>query len=371
MKTALSFDDVLLVPRKSEIKSREDVFLYSELKETFFGFNLPIISSPMDTVTGKKMINSMKDYGGLGIAHRYCSIEEQVDMITAQEPEKRQLFSFGVYPAKLAPRGITAEYPPNLEEPYTSRTTPGAAIGATGDYLERAQELVKAGCNLICVDVAHGHHVSVRDALKALKAQFGDDIILIAGNVATAKGFKDLSKWGADAIRVGIGGGSICSTRLQTGHGVPTLQSIIDCAESGCDAKIIADGGIRNAGDIVKAYAAGADFVMLGSMLAGTDQTPGQVFSSQDGKKYKVYRGMASVEAQVDWRGQARSLEGISTTIPYKGCVGKILQNLEQNIRSGLSYSGAEHLLDLYYKSKFIRQTQAGMRESFTHILTK
>lgn len=372
MKTALSFDDVLLVPRKSEIKSRGDVILYSELKETFFGFNLPIISSPMDTVTGKKMINSMKDYGGVGIAHRYCSIEEQVDMITIEEPEKRKHLNFPDMWLKGSSRGLfSVEYPPHLEEPYTSRTTPGAAIGATGDYLERAQELVKAGCNLICVDVAHGHHVSVRDALKALKAQFGDDVILIAGNVATAKGFKDLSKWGADAIRVGIGGGSICSTRLQTGHGVPTLQSIIDCAESGCDAKIIADGGIRNAGDIVKAYAAGADFVMLGSMLAGTDQTPGQVFSSQDGKKYKVYRGMASVEAQVDWRGQARSLEGISTTIPYKGCVGKILQNLEQNIRSGLSYSGAEHLLDLYCNSKFVRQTQAGMRESFTHILNK
>ena len=371
MKTALSFDDVLLVPRKSEIKSRRDVILYSELKETFFGFYLPIISSPMDTVTGKKMINSMKDYGGVGIAHRYCSIEEQVDMITIEEPAKRQRLHFLDIGFKGSPRGLGVEYPQHLEEPYTSRTTPGAAIGATGDYLERAQELVKAGCNLLCVDVAHGHHVTVRNALRTLKSQFGDDVILIAGNVATGKGFKDLSKWGADAIRVGIGGGSICSTRLQTGHGIPTLQSIIDCAESGCDAKIIADGGIRNAGDIVKAYAAGADFVMLGSMLAGTDQTPGQVFSSQDGKKYKVYRGMASVEAQVDWRGQAKSLEGISTTIPYKGCVEKILQNLEQNIRSGLSYSGAEHLPDLYCKSKFIRQTQAGMNESFTHILSK
>ena len=360
MKTALSFDDVLLVPKKSAIKSRGDVILYSELKDKFFGLNLPIISSPMDTVTGKKMISSMKDQGGLGIAHRYCSIEEQVDMVSMQEPEKRD------NSLDYSPRKVWS-----LEEPYMHRTTPGAAIGVTGDYLERAQELVKAGCNLLCLDVAHGHHISVRDALKALKTQFCDDVILIAGNVATAKGFKDLSKWGADAVRVGIGGGSICSTRLQTGHGVPTLQSIIDCAESGCDAKIIADGGIRNAGDIVKAYAAGADFVMLGSMLAGTDQSPGQMFSSQDGKKYKVYRGMASVEAQVDWRGHARSLEGISTTIPYKGCVKKILEELEQNIRSGLSYSGAVHLPDLYCKSKFIRQTQAGMRESFTHILTK
>ena len=285
MKTTLSFDDVLLVPKKSAIKSRGDVILYSELKDKFFGLNLPIISSPMDTVTGKKMISSMKEQGGLGIAHRYCSIEEQVDMVSTQEPEKRDnsVESTLDY-LKFIVEGR------DLEEPYIHRTTPGAAIGVTGDYLERAQELVKAGCNLLCLDVAHGHHISVRDALKALKTQFCDDVILIAGNVATAKGFKDLSKWGADAVRVGIGGGSICSTRLQTGHGVPTLQSIIDCAESGCDAKIIADGGIRNAGDIVKAYAAGADFVMLGSMLAGTDQSPGQMFSSQDGKKYKVYR---------------------------------------------------------------------------------
>jgi IMP dehydrogenase len=247
--------------------------------------------------------------------------------------------------------------------------TAAAAIGVTGDFLERAQELVKAECKILCIDVAHGHHVSVKKALKKLKKQFGDDIVLIAGNVATARAFENLSDWGADAIRVGIGGGSICSTRIQTGHGVPTLQSVLDCAESEGDAKIIADGGIRNAGDIVKCLAAGADFVMLGSLLAGTDQTPGQVFTSAEGNKYKVYRGMASAEAQIDWRGKAKSLEGVSTTIPWKGSVKKILKDLEQNIRSGLSYSGATSIEDLYNSANFIKQTQAGMRESFTHIL--
>ena len=370
MKTALSFDDVLLVPRKSKIKSRRDVSLSSYLKGYFYSLSLPIISSPMDTVTGKRMIKSMKAHGGLGIAHRYCSIEEQVEMATPEtkKEKKNEPKVFKDYHFHSPRPGYTFL---DDDTPLIKEITTGAAIGVTGDYLERAQELVKAGCNVLCVDVAHGHHISVKEALKALKKEFGDDVVLIAGNVATKKAFEDLDRWGADAIRVGIGGGSICSTRLQTGHGVPTLQSIIDCTNADAKAKIIADGGIRNAGDIVKAYAAGADFVMLGSMLAGTDQSPGQVFSSQDGKKYKVYRGMASVEAQVDWRGQARSLEGISTTIPYKGSVVKILQDLEQNIRSGLSYSGAESIWDLYCKAKFIRQTQAGMKESFTHILTK
>ena len=237
--------------------------------------------------------------------------------------------------------------------------------------MERAQELVNNDCKILCIDVAHGHHTSVKKAIKALKKKFDDRVIIIAGNVATADGYCDLSDWGADAVRVGIGGGSICSTRIQTGHGVPTLQSIMDCVDSYGDAYIIADGGIRNSGDIVKALAAGANFVMLGSLLAGTDESPGQVFSTGEGKKYKVYRGMASVEAQVDWRGQARSLEGVSTTIPYKGSVMKVLSDLEQNIRSGLSYSGATDLKELYHKSKFIKQTNAGMIESSTHILSR
>ena len=340
MKTALSFDDVLLVPRMSEVQSRKEVDLSASLRDSDKVeiddevMSLPVISSPMDTVTAEKMMREMHYAGGLGIAHRYCSIEDQ---------------------AKFT-RGISY---------------PAAAIGVTGDFLERSQELVKTGCKVLCIDVAHGHHIAVKKALKLLKGEFNNDVAIIAGNVATARGFEHLSSWGADAVRVGIGGGSICSTRIQTGHGIPTLQAVIDCANSEGDAKIIADGGIRSAGDIVKSLAAGANFVMLGSMLAGTDQTPGQVFPSAEGSKYKVYRGMASVEAQVDWRGEARSLEGVSTTIPYKGCARVILKNLEQNIRSGLSYSGARNIADFQASCRFIQQTQAGLQESFTHILKK
>ena len=367
MKTALSFDDVLLVPKMSKIQSRSEVSLCSCLREETWDedtnkkiphvlLNLPIISSPMDTVTGRDMAMAMESAGGLGVIHRYCSIEEQVEMIKPKE--KPHGFWERIGPSRDA-----------LRTPSIRRIA--AAIGVTGDYVERAQELADNGCNIFCVDVAHGHHISVKKALKTLKKEFGDRAIIIAGNVATAKGYEALSRWGADAVRIGIGGGSICSTRIQTGHGVPTLQSVMDCVESEGDAYIIADGGIRNSGDIVKALAAGADFVMLGSLLAGTDESPGQVFSSSEGKKYKVYRGMASVEAQVAWRGEARSLEGVSTTIPYKGSVKKILADLEQNIRSGLSYSGAKDLTELYQNAKFIKQTNAGMRESSTHILSR
>ena len=388
MKTALSFDDVLLVPGMSKVESRKDVDLSCHLRQDLDEdenytdpgpeFRIPIISSPMDTVTGRDMIMAMHEAGGLGVAHRYCSIEEQVEMVKAEVvgSKKKPGFEHSKRLFLDSTCNIRRGIPPSdiLQEFVAKEIlshNAAAAIGVTGDYLERAQELVNANCKILCVDVAHGHHISVREALKNLKNKFGHDVILIAGNVATAKAFEDLSRWGADAIRVGIGGGSICSTRIQTGHGVPTLQSIIDCVESSGEAKIIADGGIRNSGDIVKAIAAGADLVMLGSLLAGTDESPGQVFSSAEGKKYKVYRGMASVEAQVDWRGEARSLEGVSTTIPYKGPVKKILKDLEQNIRSGMSYTGAEDLSELYYNSEMIRQTQAGMRESFTHILMK
>jgi len=332
MNKALSFDDVLLEPQFSDIGSRGVIDISNELSGEM-RLSLPVISSPMDTVTEAAMAIAMNYNGGIGIIHRYNTIDEQVSLV----------LSAGIQ---------------NI----------GAAVGASGDFLERATALVNAGTGVICVDVAHGHHVLMRNALQVLRGGLRPGVHIMAGNVATLEGFNDLADWGADSIRVGIGGGSICSTRVQTGHGVPTFQSVLDCAKSDRDAKLIADGGIRTNGDIVKALAAGADFVMLGSLLAGTDESPGEMFTN-DKKKYKVYRGMASSNAQKDWRGKTSAPEGISTTIPYKGSVKQILSDMTGNIQSGFSYSGARSMQELWFNSNFIKQTSAGQFESSTHIL--
>lgn len=344
IREALAFDDVLLKPKCSDITSRSEVDLTSELSRDFV-LTLPVISAPMDTVTEYHMANAMSSMGGLGIIHRYNTIEEQVAQL------------------------------------HLTSYKGGCAIGTNGDSIERATELVKAGCKLICVDVAHGHHMSVFRTIAELRKRFSQ-LHIMAGNVATWNGARDLAAHGADSIKIGIGGGSICSTRTMTGHGVPTFQAILDCFDVKIDfpnVALIADGGIKTPGDIVKSLAAGADFVMLGSMLAGTYETPGDIIEDYEGrtvilsnhvsKKYKVYRGMASKESQIAWRGKVASLEGISTKIPLKGSVKDILENIRTNVASGLSYSGARNLAELRYRATFIKQTHAGCVESSTHIL--
>lgn len=335
MKEALSFDDVLIVPKFSSIKSRGEVDTSNYL-DIHLRYDLPLISSPMDTVTECTMASTVSRAGGFGIIHRYNSIEQQVDILSRVEG------------------------------------TRAAAIGMTGDYLERATHLYNVcDIDILCVDVAHGHHSMMETCLKTLKDRFAEDVHIMAGNVATVEGFDSLATWGADSIRVGIGGGSICSTRLVSGHGIPTLQSILDCSQTSHDVSIIADGGIKTSGDIVKAYAAGADFVMVGSLLAGTSDTPGQVFKSTDGKKYKVYRGMASSAAQKNWRGKSSSPEGVSTTVPFKGLTEDIIKDIHGGIRSGFSYSGSRTFSDFQVRSTLIRQTNAGQSESYTHILNR
>ncbi len=337
------FDDVLLVPTKSDISSRDEVDISSNIGDCRFA--LPIISSPMDTVTEGDMMVAMAKLGGLGVLHRYNAPVQQTSV--------------------FADSRMRLE-----EENHAAASKLSVAIGSSDDYEKRAKLLVDNGVRILCLDVAHGHHVLTERAIKTLKDSYGDKVLIMAGNIATPEAYHDLSTWGADAVRIGIGGGSICSTRVQTGHGMPTLQSVMDCSSMD-GATIIADGGIKSAGDIVKSLAAGADFVMLGSMLAGTDESPGDVLSHSDEGKYKVYRGMASVEAQMDWRGKARSLEGISTTIPYKGPVKDIIENLERNIKSGLSYSGARNISTFQAKAEFIFQSSAGQLESSTHILKR
>jgi len=338
IKEALTYNDVLLEPQYSDIKSRSEVNIASVLRGNgpTTKLSLPVIASPMDTISEEEMGVAMWQEGGLAVVHRYNTIYAQTSILD------------GI----IVGAGCNA----------------AAAIGTSGDYLERASALYEMGVRILCVDVAHGHHILMKTALNELRATFGDQVHIMAGNIATLEGYNDLVDWGADSVRCNIGGGSICSTRIQTGHGVPGLHTIIECARSDRNAPIIADGGIRNSGDIVKALAAGADFVMLGSMLSGADETPGDVVKTHEGK-FKSYRGMASADAQIEWRGKTASLEGIATTVPCKGPVDDILEELERGIRSGFSYSGARSLKELQTKARFIRQTSSGQTESGTHIL--
>jgi IMP dehydrogenase len=262
---ALAFDDVLLVPQHSPIVSRKNVSLATKLRK--LELDTPIIAAPMDTVTETEMAIAMSKNGGFGVLHRYMPIDKQVEML------------------KLA----------NLS---THGGNVAASIGATGDFLYDAKKLYEAGARIILIDTANGHSKYAIDAVKALRAEFGDDLHIMAGNVATLEGFHNLAEAGADSIRVGIGGGSVCTTRIVSGHGLPTLASIMDIRShyySYSDGPaIIADGGIRTPGDAAKALAAGANAVMLGGALAGTDESPGDVV---DGS-HKVFRGMASHDAQ-------------------------------------------------------------------------
>ena len=333
MNRTFSYDDVLLVPQYSDIRSRSEIDISTDLGKGV-KLQLPVLASPMDTISEGAMAGAMGQVGACAIVHRYNTIEEQVRFIN-----------------KAA-----------------SPTIVGAAIGVSGDYLERASAIADAGADFLCVDVAHGHHTMMKEALQALRAKFGTNYHIMAGNVATLEGINDLADWGADSVRCNIGGGSICSTRIQTGHGLPGLQTIIECAKTDRDVKIIADGGIKNSGDMVKALAAGADAVMVGSLLAGTTETPGEIHMNMEGRRWKTYRGMASKEAQIDWKGKYSSFEGVVSRVPHRGPVSVILEDLERGIRSGFSYTGARTLRELHGKAKFVLQTTSGLSESRTHI---
>jgi IMP dehydrogenase len=336
-KEAVTYDDMLIVPQYSDITSRSEVDITSCLGHR--EFPLPIIASPMDTVSEAGMAVAMSKAGGFAVLHRYNSIEEQQKM--AHEVATRLNWSGQV----------------------------AAAIGVTGDCLERAEALIAVGTDILCIDVAHGHHALVKKALQDLRREYGNDVYIIAGNVCTLAGINDVADWGANAVRCNIGGGSICSTRLVTGHGLPGLQTIFDCAKTDRDVSIIADGGIKTSGDIVKALAAGADFVMCGSLLAGTAESPGALINHGYGP-VKEYRGMASKDAQLSWRSKSSTPEGVASYIPFKGNVKTILDDLEGGIKSGLSYSGARNIKELQHKVEWARQTSAGAGESGTHIFS-
>lgn len=337
-KQALTYDDIQLIPAYSDIDSRQNIDLSTKLT-TNYSIRLPFVASPMDTVCDSEMAIAIAELGGIGCIHRFMTIEQQ-----GKEVEKVKTY--------------TRTY-----ENSTRHIM--AAIGANGDYFERAFELVTKGANIILIDVAHGYHIFVRDAIKRLKKELPSSVDIIAGNVATGKAALALQDWGADAIRVGIGGGSLCTTRIKTGFGVPNVTSLQDCARQ-LFVPVLACGGIRNSGDIAKALGLGASSVILGSLLAGTKEAPGAIIEKSNGL-YKRYRGAASLETK-SVHGQAkRNVEGESTVIPFKGGVKFIVEGLTDGLRSALSYAGARNLGE--FLPEYVVVTGAGMAEARPHLL--
>lgn len=330
---AITFDDVLLIPAYNHHESRRVVDISSTDRLSKLSLQLPVMSSNMDTITESGMANFMNSKGGIGVLHRFLTIADNIKQFKAC-------------------KGATF-----------------VSVGCSAADLERAEALRDVGADFFCVDVAHAHAKYVGKTLKNLRALLGSRCIM-AGNVATYAGADYLASCGADIIKAGIGGGSVCSTRIKTGFGIPMLTCIQDCARS--DRSIVADGGIRTSGDVVKALAFGADFVMIGGMLAGTESTPGEVVTKKDGSKIKFYRGMASREAQEDFLGEMhewKTAEGVSTEVPYRAVQDGIIADIVGGLRSGLTYAGADSISELQRKLNFVRVTQSGRIESLPHKL--
>jgi IMP dehydrogenase len=473
---ALTFDDVLLVPKRSSIRSRKDVSTRTWLTRQL-PLEVPILSANMDTVTEARMAIAMAQQGGIGILHRFMSIERQAESVrrvkraesmVVEQPqhitadatvsEARQRMAeaevgglvvvdalqrlLGVVTTRdvllaedggasigqvMTPRArlvvaspgesmeearkklyahrveklplvdaedrviglITAQDIIKIQEHPAAtkdargRLLVGVALGARlSEDLARAAACAEAGADVFVVDIAHGHSDHTMEMVRQLKAAF-PNIPVIAGNVADGQGVCDLAEAGADAVKVGIGAGSICITRVVTGFGVPQLTAVADCADAGrsIGVPIIADGGIRTSGDVVKALAAGASTVMLGSMLAGTEESPGAPVV-REGRQFKIVRGMASLTANVDRKSLDKGPvadedwadvvpEGVEAIVPYRGGVQDILHQLVGGLRSGMSYAGAHTIEELWDMAEFVRITPAGQQESGAHDVAK
>ena len=470
MRIGITFDDVLLVPKRSSVSSRQDIDTSTELSRNI-KLNIPIVASNMDTVCESAMGIVMAQLGGIGIIHRFMSVEEQVnevvkvkrsEMIRIDNPyrlspsntlkDARNMMDdkgiSGILVAEedsklvgiLTTRDIVLEEDgvvkiadlmstdlitaspdisieeaqeilkknrieklplvdnsgflkglitskdiikskilPDSSKDIKGRLLVGAAIGVKGDYLRRAEKLIEVNTDVLVLDIAHGHSDIAINAMKEIRKNFGD-IELIAGNVATIEGTKDLIEAGADGIKVGVGPGSICVTRIVTGSGVPQLTAILDCVSVAKDhgVPIIADGGIRNSGDISKAIAAGASTVMIGALLAGTEESPGTSILRQ-GRRFKVVRGMASTFATLgreerEKKGSFDEMdlgsivpEGVEAMVPYRGNTAEVLDQLVGGLRSGMSYCGSTNIKEMQDKAEFLRITSAGRRESTSH----
>ncbi len=468
-KEGLTFDDVLLVPKYSDITSRSQTNLGTKLSRNI-SINIPFVSANMDTVTESSMAVAMARAGGIGIIHRFLTIKEQSnevlkvkrsgsviienpysisseksiqdaldyaedkeisgllvidsnsklvgiiterdllfansngnirdimtkDVVTAKPgvtlDEAKEILhkhrieklpivdDSGIIKGLITSKDITinADFP-NASKDKKGRPLVGAAVGVKGDFLERSESLLDAGVDVLVVDIAHGHSENAINTVRNIKKAF-PDCELIAGNIATAQGAEDLIKAGVDAIKVGVGSGSICITRVITGSGVPQLTAVMDCAKIGKDhgVPIISDGGTRTSGDATKALAAGASSVMVGSILGGTDESPGTVLT-KNGKRFKVYRGMASLAASIGRKTKETGsfsfdddlndyvAEGVEAMVPHKGTVVDILKQLTGGVRSGLSYCGAHSISQMQDNAEFIKMSRAGFAESQPH----
>ncbi len=341
---ALAYDDVLLVPRRSAVNSRQEVSLSTRLSRRI-NLDLPVVAANMDTVCEWEMAVAMARMGGMGIIHRFLPVSAH-----ARQVER----------VKEAGQGLLV----------------GAALGVGQDMSRRAKSCVAAGADILVLDIAHGHAEHSLRAVRALKDEF-PEVDLIAGNIATGQGAVDLVAAGADAVKVGVGPGGVCTTRVVTGVGVPQVTALYDVVRSGIEVPVIADGGIRAGGDIAKALALGADSVMIGSLLAGTRESPGEVEETSTGPVKRV-RGMASLEAAVlraarrgaeleDEYFEHRSPEGIERTVAYRGTATEVIRVLMGGVRSAMSYMGADDLLTFRRNARFVRTTPAGLAESHPH----
>ena len=345
-KQALTYDDIQLIPNFSDIPTRQNISLAVNVSRNW-SINIPLVGSCMDTVTEYEMAATLMEMGGVGCIHRFMSIEEQVAQV-------KKLVAFRETDVSMAHLPVMA------------------AVGVVGDYLERAIELEEAGCNIILIDVAHGHHENMEIAISMLKENLQEDVTdVIAGNIATADAAEDLITWGADGLRVGIGGGSLCTTRVKTGFGVPNVTLIEDVFKvaDGAGVPIMADGGIKSSGDIAKALAVGADCVMVGSLLAGTKESPGAILETPAGL-FKRYRGSASLETKITHAQKQRNVEGESTTIPFKGGARFIINGLTDGIKSAFSYAGANDLLEYFNQAEYNVVTNAGLAEAKPHLIS-
>lgn len=340
---ALSYDDVLLVPQYSEIDSRNDINLKTQISKKVT-IEIPLISANMSDVTDVKMAIALGKLGGLGVIPRFLPIDMQADEVL---------------------------------EVKKSGVLVGAAVGARNGIVERAEALVKSGADILFIDVAHGHMQKNLEATTKLKQMFGNSVDIVSGNSATFEAADAIFRAGADCVKVGVGPGSICTTRIETGSGVPQLTAILESARAARKHGkfLIADGGVKTSGDVVKGLAAGASAIMAGSIFAGTDEAPGKMVK-KDGVKYKVYNASTSLAEKTKHsifnrneveKHYVKQIEGVESIVPYKGALSKLIEKYTANIRSGLSYSGAIDIQTLWKRAKFVRITSRGLRESGAH----